>query len=210
LPPTGIERSVQLLVEGRTPKAFFEALLAHLGLGGRVQVQDFGGVDQLRGFVKALGAAPGFSETVEALGCVRDAEASAPSAFQSVCDALRAAGLRPGPMSGSIGAARPRVGVYILPDGTQPGMLESLFLESVAADPAMGCVEEFIVCLGRRGVVPRNPTKARAQAFMASRGEAEALVGRAARQGHWPLAAGVLEPLRRFLAELAAPPAQAP
>jgi hypothetical protein len=201
--PIRLTAPVQLLVEGHTPEVFFGALLGKLGLVERVQVHNFGGVQQLRPFLRALVAAPRFAGEVKTLGCVRDAEADARAAFASVRDALSAARLDAPSEPGFLTAGPPRTAVFILPDGRASGMLETLCLASVQGDPALGCVEAFVGCLQAAGRPLRNLTKTRAQAFLSSRGESEALVGRAAHQGHWPLDAPPFEPLRRFLREVA-------
>ena len=73
--PVAIKRPVQLLVEGKDPLNFFGALTGHLGLAG-VQVQNYGGINELGGFLKAFVMAPGFASVTD-LGVVRDAEGPA-------------------------------------------------------------------------------------------------------------------------------------
>ena len=77
-----IKSEIQLLVAGNDPRNFFEAFIRHLSLAN-IQIQNFGGVNELRGFLRALADAPGFYEVVKSLGIVRDAEMSAERAFQS-------------------------------------------------------------------------------------------------------------------------------
>ena len=88
MPPARIEirSSIQLLVEGKDTENFFKELVRRLSLPG-VEVQDFGGVDQLRGFLAAFVVAPNFG-MVRSIGVVRDAKQSAEAAFQSVRDSL--------------------------------------------------------------------------------------------------------------------------
>jgi hypothetical protein len=93
-----IEHEIQLLVEGNDARNFFKAFVTHLELEG-VQIQNFGGVHELRGFLAAFVNAPGFGE-VASIGVVRDAEnvpggrvqtnAETPAAraFRSVRDSL--------------------------------------------------------------------------------------------------------------------------
>ena len=52
-----IESEVQLLVEGNDQRNFFEALVEHLALDN-IQIQDFGGINELRGFLLALAWRP--------------------------------------------------------------------------------------------------------------------------------------------------------
>ena len=132
--PTEIKSKIQLLVEGNAQRNFFEAFIDHLSLTD-VQVQNFGGVDDLRSFLSILVKRQGFRDTVQSVGIVRDAETSAQAAFQSAQSSLRKAGLvvpnRPEERAGS----SPAVAVLILPDGNQPGMLETLLCQSFAGDP---------------------------------------------------------------------------
>ena len=127
-----ISATKQLIVEGKDADRFASVMIRHLGLVG-VQVQNPGGVSELRPFLKALLLAPG-NETIVSMGLVRDAEENPQSAFQSAADALVQAGLTRPAVCGRVRAGTPRVGVFIFPDGTGPGALESLCLESLRGD----------------------------------------------------------------------------
>ena len=192
----------QLLVEGRTAKIFFNAFLAARGFS-EIDVQSFGGVTDLRGFLRAFVRSPGFG-AVKALGVVRDAESDATAACESVRAAFRQAGLSQPTLHALVAAGTPATGIFILPDGRGPGMLETLCLAAVGRDPSFACVEDFVRCLGERGAHPAPLDKARAQAFLASRARAGLEVGRAAQTGYWPLEGDAFDPLAAFLAELLA------
>ncbi len=84
---TEIKSEIQLLVEGNDQRNFFEAFIDHLSLEN-IQIQNFGGVRELRDFLDGLVSATGFRQIVQSLGIVRDAETSAGSAFQSVQSSL--------------------------------------------------------------------------------------------------------------------------
>lgn len=202
--PTQIAKPVQLLVEGKTPQTFFQAFVAHLDLTRSVQVQDFGGVDELREFTKALARTPGIT-TIEAIGCIRDAEAAAPAAQQSVRHAFRAAGWPEPGQAGRIAGTQPRVGLFLLPGSGRPGMLETLCWEAVSEDPAAPCVGSFMECLGERRIEVKNPDKAKVQAFLASREAVDGRVGIAARKGYWPFDSQVFSPLKDFVTALVGP-----
>lgn len=134
-----IKEAKILVVEGRDEEMFFSALMAHLGLAD-IQILPIGGKTQLRRNLKALKAAPNFTNVVS-LGIVRDADTNATSAFQSVCGALRAANLSvPEQILVATGTS-PQVAVMILPNGKDPGMLEDLCLAAAADDSVMPCVE---------------------------------------------------------------------
>lgn len=141
-----IDREVQLLVEGRDEVNFFSALVDFHNIDP-VQIQNLEGKDKLRKFLAALRRAPGF-ETVRSLGVVRDADESPASAFQSVRDSLRNAGLPAPNRAGERSGEAPAVTVFILPGDNRPGMLETLLRESFAGGPEDRCVEEYLACVG--------------------------------------------------------------
>ena len=131
-PPVPIALSKLLLVEGDTPMHFFEALLKHLGLDATVEVRNFRGLGDFRSYLIRLAATTEFRHVVS-LGVIRDAEDKpAVDARQSVTDAFTAAGLT--------GTPTPLVktAAFILPDGVNPGMIETLCMEAVRAGGGAG------------------------------------------------------------------------
>ena len=194
-----INKAKQLLVEGNDADYFFTVFLEELGLT-EIQVQNYGGIDELRGFLKQFSIAPGFWDRVESLGLVRDAEKNPKGAFQSVSGALGAAGL-PKPKSPlEITTNQPHTSVLILPDAKTKGMLESVCLRSVANDSAMSCVDEYFRCLkDKLNSLPKNKEKARVQAFLASREKTPRMLGVAAKQSIWPWSSPAFENIRDFL-----------
>ncbi len=188
-----------LLVEGRDDRRFFSALLHHLGIRN-VDVREMHGRHNLRIRVRVITELPGFRDSVTAFGIVRDANSDPAAAFQSMCDALRAAGLEvPGRCGEPCGEA-PRVGVMILPSESEPGALEDVCLRAVEDDPAMPCVDEYFDCLSGRGLeTPRQESKGRVHTFLASRERAGLRLGEAAEAGYWPWEASTFLPVKDFL-----------
>lgn len=199
--PQDIRTGVQLLVEGNDPRNFFEALVRHMGLDD-IQVQNFGGNDELRGFLRAFVLTSGFRD-VGSLGIVRDAEADAQDAFKRVQSALRNAEL---PVPDAIDLrveGPPSVSALILPGGGRPGMLETLLCETFAGSAEDDCVTEFLDCAGAlRGAAITRPDKARAHAWLATQPEPHFSVGYAAQRGYWDLAHSALGGVRDFLRAL--------
>ena len=197
-----IVRSRLLLVEGENERRFFAALLRCLDLSEEVQLLNYGGKAQLRPLLSTLHLAPGFSD-LASLGVTRDADLAFASAFASIRSSLDNSRLdvpnEPLVQTGG----KPSVSVFVLPDCNSPGMLETLCLDAVACDPAMPCVDAYLECLEDTAKLPpKNPSKARAHAFLASRDRADLRVGEAAEAGHWRLDSPVFEPLKRFLQAL--------
>jgi hypothetical protein len=197
-----IKTTKQLLVEGNDADFFFSALLDELSLS-EIQIQNYGGIDELKGFLKQFCKVSGFWEKVVSLGIVRDAETDPSAAFQSVSGALGATDLPVPQCPLDLTDTQPRVSVFILPDAETNGMLETVCLRSVEKDPAMFCVEEYFKCLKERlGFFPKNMEKARLQAFLASREKVPRMLGVAAKQGYWPWNSPIFESISHFLKAL--------
>ncbi len=200
--PARIEHPAQLLVEGRDGFNFFEAFADHLQIG-HLQVRDFGSGGELRDFLEGLVAMPRFSEEVQSIGIIRDAESNAVAAFESVQSSLENVGL-PVPSQPAMRAgAGPSASVLILPGEGREGMLETLLWESLADTPERGCVDDFLRCVtDSRSAPVRNPDKARTFAYLAAGEEPRHSVGVAARRGQWAFAHVAFAGVRQFLSEL--------
>ena len=167
-------------------------------------------MDELGGFLPGFVQATGFFKTVRSLGVVRDAEKSADGAFRRVRSALEDVGLVPPPASGRFGSGAPKTGVLILPDGEGPGMLETLLCRTLAGLDIDRCIESFFACVeALPETAVRNPDKARAFAYLATRPNPHHSVGVAAKGGDWNLDHAAFGPARAFLEALWAGPAPA-
>lgn len=197
--PGRIEKKVQLLVEGNDQRNFFEAFARHLSLQD-VQVRNFGGVTELRGFLSALVSMQGFP-AVRSLGIVRDAEADAESALRSARSSLDNAGLPVPPGAGVRSGGTPAVSVLILPDGSRRGMLETLLCDTFADAPERACIDDYFACVRDLPSVSfGRADKARVHAWLATRPEPHVSVGVAAQKGYWDLDHFALAGVRAFLA----------
>lgn len=195
-----IESAIQLLVEGNDQRNFFEAFVDHLSLAD-IQIQNFGGVDELGGFLRALVNAPGF-QTVQSLGIVRDAETSAEGAFQSVQSSLERAQLPKSPANRN--DASPAVEVLILPGDNREGMLETLLCESFAATPVEACIDDFFKCVASLPDVSiEKSAKAHAHAYLTTKPNPHFSVGVAAKKGYWNLDHSVFSTVQDFLRKIA-------
>ena len=191
-----------IAIEGANGARFIEEMLRHLGLSDAVEVRDFGGVSELRDFLDVLVITPGFTD-VHAIAILRDAESSASSAFTSVRDSLHAVSLTAPEHPGSYASGKPRVGVFIFPDGTNPGMLETLCLAAVHDDPAIPCVFQYFKCVEKAGIPrPANIDKAYVHAFLASRPRPHLSLVQATLAGYWPWDAPAFQQLMQFLRAL--------
>ena len=196
-----IEQAKLLVVEGSDDERLFNALLRHIGVSG-IQVLNAGGKDNIRQTLKVITQSTNYS-TVSSVGVVRDADANADRAFQSVRDALRDANLPAPDAPLSLVEDGVKVAVLIMPYGKPSGAIEDVCLESVADDAAMGCVQDYLSCLNDNAVEqPNNLRKAEAQAFLASRERPGLRLGDAASAGYWDFEHSAFEPFKRLLGML--------
>ena len=191
----------QLLVEGNDMRNFFEALVEHLNRDHEIEVVNFGGANQMAGFLAGFATAEGFGD-VRSIGIVRDAEASATNTFKSVQTALANANLPvPDGPETRLGG-KPSVSVLILPGGSESGMLETLLCESIEQDESKECIDAFFRCLTSMGIEVKRPEKARARVYITTKREAHLSVGVAAKRKYWDLEHEAFAHVRRFLMEL--------
>ena len=194
-----ITYSKLLVVEGHDAFQFFKALLRHLDLLTEIEIRNSGGVGEWPTYLRTLIGTSGFAG-ITSLGIVRDAEADAESAFVAVCNGLRQAKLNWPLRPMTIADGEPKVTVFILPDCSNQGMLETLCLRAVSTDLAMPCVEEYFQCVQKQGLaLPSNMWKARLHAFLASRARPSLLLGQAAHEGYWPWESPAFDQLKQFL-----------
>ena len=182
------------------------------GLQGAVEVRTFGDIssDNLRTYLEIFTQKAAFKEKVQRLGIVRDAESpAAQGAFQSVQTALRDSGLPVPSAMKALEGSPLAVGVFILPNCQDAGMLENLCLTAVAEsehgtpDGVLPCVDEFFACLDKRGRKPANPAKARFAGYALAADVIDPQLGRAAQKGVIPWNAKAFEPLKEFVRAVA-------
>lgn len=203
-----VKEPKQLLVEGKDQQNFFQAFVRHLSLP-HIQVQDFKGVTQLRDMLLGIVSNTDF-DSVTSLGIVRDAERSAPSAFQSVQDSIKNinnniddVNLAVPTKAGERESGNPSVSVLVLPDESSPGMLETLICRTFEGSEVDRCIDDFFACAAASpNVSINNPDKARAFAFLTTKPNPHHSVGIAAHQGIWNLNHEAFEGVRDFLQAL--------
>lgn len=190
-----------LIGEGREESDFFTALLARLAITD-VQVETYNGKGNLGSYLKTLRVRPGFAGIIS-VGITRDADLDPPNAFKSIAGFLAQAPFSAPQSHGAFAGERPRCGIFLLPDGTSPGMLEDICIEAVRSDFAFACVEEFLSCVATRANRnPDSPAKARIEAWLASQTRPDLRLGQAAKAGLLPWDHPAFEPLKDFIKAL--------
>ena len=186
------------MVEGSHEESFFRELLKQMNIGD-IQIASVGGADNFAPSLKRLPTFDNF-DNVASIGIVRDADNSFSAKFRSIANALRRAEL-PRPTAPLIPTTTtPKVMVYIAPDNSNQGALEDLCLATVAGDPVLQCVDYYFDCI-RQYKEGNHPhlSKARVQAYLASKDEGDVSMARAALSGYWDFNSSVLNSLKQFL-----------
>lgn len=198
-----IVESGLLLVEGKDDKNFFEAMLKHMNIT-RIRVYPIDGKAAFRDRLGSLLKSSDVSDSLRAVGVIRDADESSRRAFQSVGDALRFYDF-PTPMENGEFAHREgrSVGVLILGDSEGQGMLESVLLRTID-DPHQECIHQFIDCVRRKQSRRRfaKSPKAIVHAYIATTRFPQVSVGVAAQKNIWNLDHLELGQIRTFLRQL--------
>ena len=160
---TSLQRPIltpkQLLVEGRTPEMFFREWVENTNLRQQIQVRDFGSISNLTGYLKVFVSYRAFREKVASVGVIRDAEVhSATTVFDSVCRSFTSAGLNAPSALSCASAGTPRTAVFVLPDCSQQGMLETLCWQVLQADKKFAghleCVTAYLRLYPVQGTDP--------------------------------------------------------
>ncbi len=203
-PPKTIDTPKAIIAEGVDAHRFLIWACQAYGVLD-ICVYDFGGVTDLRSYLKLFRETPGFDQ-LDALVVARDAEKNGARAFDSVVNSLRATGFAApdGPFRFARGA--PRTAVMVFPGFLQGarrqaklagGMLEDLCLATVADDPLMNCVGDYVDCICKTGEPPGNEKKTRLHAFLAGKaGYAGLKLGQAAQAGAWDWQHPALKPFK--------------
>ena len=192
--PIVVKERKLLLAEGADACNFL--IWAYQAWGAAdMQVLDFGGVQNqdLPLYLRQLQMLTGFDE-VDTLVIARDAERNASGAVTSLISQLTNVGL-PAPLTPFTFTETPlRVAYMIFPgyaaSGSgllENGTLEDLCLKTIADDPVMPCVENFLRAVQATGEPMPRPHKSSLYTYLAGKQALTGLkLGEAARVGAWP------------------------
>jgi hypothetical protein len=196
-----IQATKVITVEGYDDEYLVSELIAFLGLND-IQVVQFQGNTQWANHLAALIKTPGF-EIVESLGIIQDSDRDCSSTFQSISNALITNGLNVPSKTCEITAGNPKIIVMLWPCYNRTGTLEDLCLQSVAEYPEAKCITAYFECLKSiLTTMPKNLSKSKVKAFLASREEACPHLGIGAKKRYWPFEHDSFDEAKRFILAL--------
>jgi hypothetical protein len=162
-------KSIVILVEGKTDKIFFEELIKFIGRESDIQVVDMKGKDKLKSLIK-------FSDfsLVKILVVVQDADNDPKRAFQSIRDTLKNSGFSIPSKPYEVSDGSLKTAIIILPDEDEKGDLESLIVEHLKNRPEFRCVDGFVDCVKNFNFDLKKLSKTKLYAYISITSEPDA------------------------------------
>lgn len=168
--PTSREPRV-LLVEGQDDKHVVGHLLERCQPGLDFEIVDVGSVESLLESVGAHVRAPGR----QVVGILIDSNEDIEARWQAVTQRLIGEGFAPPKVrspKGTIFGARPRVGIWLMPDNVSPGELENFVVQMIPADdPIWPLSQSYIAQIPpqKRKFTEKKKVRAELHAWLAAR-----------------------------------------
>jgi len=181
-------------VEGQDDCLFFDSFLSFQGISG-VQILELEGKSKFNTKIRALVNMPGFENVIQ-VGLVRDSDTSNPEdIFISISNELKNLNL-PQPLKLSqFSDGVPSIGIFMMPNNSDFGMLEDLCLKSISAD-IVSCIDEFFDCCS---VKPKECSKAKIQCYLSTCDPLVKRLGLGALKHHLDFTSSIFDGLREFI-----------
>ena len=179
----------QLLVEGVDAKFFCMWACRAYGFK-HIQIQDFGGINDLDDFLDMIKVLPNY-EKVPAILIVRDAETNPEGAIQSIQESLKKNDFVVPAKPYSYLTGKPSIEFAILPGNTNsegkycPGALEDLCMLTVKTEPILQHVDKFLESI-QSEIILTHFHKSRLHSYLAVNNKFVGMkLGEAAKAGAW-------------------------
>lgn len=190
-----ITKTKILAVGGYDEINFFTALINKLRLKD-VQVLNFEGKGNYKSKIRAIKNVPGF-KNVTKFALIRDADVNpAISAFDSICSSLQSSNLSVPNNINEFSTSNPSIGIYIMPDNLNVGMLEDLCLKSIENTAIFKCISDFLKCSPYK---PSELSKAKVLNYLSTKTPLMNNLGVGALAGHWDLNSDSFEEIVKFM-----------
>ncbi len=213
-----------ILVEGKDDKYFFQYLMKHICLED-CQVINVEGKDNFSNVFKSIMLLPGFN-TVNSLAFIRDADNDCRKSFNEIISIIKSNNRSLIKTAATISYPdKPgvffninnlKIGTFILPNNSNPGMIEDICLNSCSTRPAIECIDSYVQCLKSKldrktdeissnnssNYFPKNESKMKMLVFLASLYEYSNNIGDAAQKGSWDFNHSSFIELISFLKQL--------
>ncbi len=190
-----------LIVEGYSDLLFYAELLEVVGKHGQVFIKHFNGRADLATKLETF-LTPQLLSSKEAFGVIVDADINAQSTASELINLLGKI-TRQLIALGSWTSRTPRIGLFITPDGTSKGEIETLVWRAWANDPtnrlSKKCIEDFTRCMAGAGLKAHSSDKALVSALLAISNDEDPRLGPAARAKVFDFSRPEFATLKQFL-----------
>lgn len=191
-----------LIVEGYSDLRFYAELLEFLGKHGGVFIKQFNGKSDLLLKLEQFITPQILAEKAK-IGIIVDADDKPSGTFASLQSKLLQLTKQNVPSVGYWSGGKPDIGVFVTPDGTGNGEVESLVWKSWSTDPAnaaaKSCVETYRDCMAGAGFTAKSPEKGLISTLLAIRSDEDPRLGPGAQQRVFDFSRPEFEALRCFL-----------
>lgn len=195
-----------LLVEGDDEVYFFESLLKFLNINN-IQQHNFCGKDRFKSTFPALASSEKFNEVTH-IGFIRDAEKlKAKSAFDSICNILNNYNINTPSINNPIIKNDLSVGIFIMPNNNDEGMLEDLCIKSLIGKSVNDDIDNYISSITDNNRIYGDKSKfckskAHIQTYLASCSPIRNRLGLGAKRDYFNFSHSCFNKLIRFLNDL--------
>jgi hypothetical protein len=193
-----------LIVEGYRDLLFYAELLEAVGKQGEVFIKHFNGRSDLATKLETF-LTPQLLATKQALGVIVDADTNPQAISAQLTNLLnQLTGQRVAVGAWTTGT--PRVGLFLTPDGSSSGEIETLVWRAWSNDPAneqpRKCIDDFVTCMSKAGIAARSPDKGVLSALLAIRNDDDPRLGPGARAKVFDFERPEFAQLKQFLSGL--------
>lgn len=135
---------------------------------------------------------------LRSLGLVGDSDHNPEGAFARLQHAVKNVGLPTPKSHASFAGSCPTVGIFVVPNSTTCGTIDTLCRESVVDDVRTECVDDYLNCLENLKMPVGNPDKSFVYAYSIAVGMPCVRAGKAAKRNIWNFDHETFQPLSTF------------
>jgi hypothetical protein len=195
-----------LIVEGVSDLLFYAEFLEFLRKDKEAYIKELGGGGNIRdGVTLETFFTPEVLQK-ESIAVVFDADTEPRGTFSSIQMHLERLTNQRVPSVGAWTDGTPRIGIFVVPNGTDEGEMETLIWKAWSSTPenqdAAHCVTSFLECMETAGLKSKSPDKGRVGAILAILNDEDPRPGPGARSNHFDFTRPEYEALRTFLSAL--------
>ena len=193
-----------LVVEGWSDRHFYAEALEHLGIHGKVYIQECGGESRLKQKLRTF-LTPELLAEKRTVAVILDADSNATNQIKSIKARLLAMnGLKDRTFEESgWSKGQPNIGFFVVPNGHQTGEVETLAWNAWANDPNNAgpkqCIDDYLSCMAEKGHTAHSPDKGKISALLAVKYDEDSRLGPGARHNVFDFNRPEYEPLLTFL-----------